>query len=197
MQIDFPVDYVHMPNGCVAVWRAKSGSRKKAGPCLVGRPAILFEGEAWKVARLSYHLNVASLPKTPETLKEGITCHHCDNAWCINPKHIYLGTAKQNTADIFVRNKFVRRRMSKAQRGNQRAKGNKLSIKTRQHISQMLRGNQNAKGNSFTLTSKQLRRRRWPTKRKREWAKRMRNNTFRRDFFNRQNQSGDAATALE
>lgn len=29
--------------------------------------------------------------------------HKCDNPKCVNPEHLYVGTAKQNTADCIVR----------------------------------------------------------------------------------------------
>ena len=31
--------------------------------------------------------------------------HHCDNPPCVNPKHIYAGTAKDNTADMLKRSR--------------------------------------------------------------------------------------------
>ncbi len=34
--------------------------------------------------------------KIPKSL---FVCHRCDNTWCINPDHLFLGTAKDNTQD--------------------------------------------------------------------------------------------------
>lgn len=33
-------------------------------------------------------------------------CHHCDNKKCVNPEHLYLGTAQQNMNDAVARNRF-------------------------------------------------------------------------------------------
>lgn len=36
-------------------------------------------------------------------------CHRCDQPCCVNPDHLYAGTPKQNTADMFRRNRVQRK----------------------------------------------------------------------------------------
>lgn len=41
-----------------------------------------------------------------ETLRE-MACHRCDNPPCCNPKHLYVGHAKSNTADAIARERHA------------------------------------------------------------------------------------------
>ncbi|CAB4141376.1 HNH nuclease [uncultured Caudovirales phage] len=44
--------------------------------------------------------------KIPEGM---LVCHTCDVPSCINPDHLYAGTAADNSADIVKRNRWTRR----------------------------------------------------------------------------------------
>lgn len=54
---------------------------------------ISFRGKTWQAHKLSYKAFVGEI--TPGML----VLHHCDNAACIRPQHLYLGTYLQNQAD--------------------------------------------------------------------------------------------------
>lgn len=143
--INFPRDTL-MVGECVAMIARVGGPRRVEGPLLRGRPFIEFEGATWKIPRLSFHLNVHPISRTPATLKEGIVLHACDNPWCINPAHLSLGTGKQNIKDAWTRNPNYRANASAAHKGNSSALGNKLSEEVRAHISKKLLGNTNNRG---------------------------------------------------
>lgn len=53
-----------------------------------------FEGVRFSVHRMSYIIHKGTIPKGM------LVCHNCDQRSCLNPEHLFIGTAQDNTDDM-------------------------------------------------------------------------------------------------
>jgi hypothetical protein len=75
-----------------------------AGTCPKGYGKIYIVIEkgierTYKASRISYLINFGVYPG------ELLVCHTCDNPLCVNPKHLFLGTEKDNAQDRKKKNR--------------------------------------------------------------------------------------------
>lgn len=61
-----------------------------------GYGAFRYKKKIIDAHRMSWFLLYGYFPKI-------LVCHHCDNKKCVNPKHLYEGTAKDNVRDMWLR----------------------------------------------------------------------------------------------
>ncbi len=71
-----------------------------------GYGTMYYRGKKIKAHRLSFLLAHGELPP------DKMVCHHCDNPPCVNPKHLFLGTAKDNAQDCARKGRLHRERGS-------------------------------------------------------------------------------------
>lgn len=114
---------------CLAVIsKGRAGCVRACAPVLNSRPTVTIKGKCWKASRLSYSLNVSKIPCTPKNLKRGLVLHTCDHEWCIEPRHLYLGSQQQNAKDKWSRHPTVRADLSRARIGMKFTKQHRLRL---------------------------------------------------------------------
>ncbi len=67
-----------------------------------GYGSVWYRSRRWRAHRLAYRLAKGKIP-------DGLLVRHtCDNRLCCNPKHLLVGTCKDNTQDAIRRGRLAR-----------------------------------------------------------------------------------------
>lgn len=82
------------PNSGCWLWTASLGDH--------GYGQIAKDGRPQTTHRISYEMHFGPIPDDKWVL------HKCDTRSCVNPDHLWLGTAKDNTIDMYSKDRHSR-----------------------------------------------------------------------------------------
>lgn len=89
----------YSPDGC---WYWTAGTNYE------GRGRCYVKGYNFPAPRIAHEIFIGPIP-------DGLmVCHRCDNPGCLNPYHLFLGTAKDNSDDFFNKGR-IRHNQQKGQ----------------------------------------------------------------------------------
>lgn len=87
------------PNSGCWLWMGKVDS-------VTGYGYIHADGKSSFAHRISYRLHKGKIKKGMQV------CHTCDVRCCVNPHHLWLGTASQNAIDMIVKGRATRAKIN-------------------------------------------------------------------------------------
>jgi hypothetical protein len=88
---------VEQTNGC---WKFATAGDKDGYPQVVGSKHCKQLGLT-RAHQVSYFLHHGAIPE------DKIICHTCDNPWCVNPEHLFLGTWNDNVQDMIIKGRYI------------------------------------------------------------------------------------------
>ena len=94
----FEAKFIPEPNSGCWLWEAVVAVDRDGG----ARPGFRLNGKYRQGHRVSYELYRGPIP-------DGMhVCHTCDNGFCVNPDHLFLGSRQDNMDDMVKKGRQAR-----------------------------------------------------------------------------------------